>query len=334
MLPLRFVPYHLCTDLRNVVVDGSANAATCLTLSHWPGSPTPMAVRDDLSAQIALRSLDVPELFDGVDVVTNNHFDQDGLCSAYALVHPRAALARRERVVDVARAGDFGTFQSRDAARIAFAIAALEDPNVSTLGREVLAGSYPERCGRLYEALLPMMDELLDHPDRFRPLWDTEDAHLGASLAAVRDGVVTIAEIADIDLAIITVPPDWAQRMTHRFTQSRTDAVHPMALNQATSCLRLLVLEGDRCWLECRYETWVMMTSRIVTPRPDLRPLAGLLEELEPDGAAWRSDAPGSLTPRVAPTSGLTAIAPTLLCSEIERFLRTAPGAWDPVLAR
>jgi len=65
--PLRFVGYHRLADTPNVVVDGSPTASTVLTLSHWPGSPTPEHLLDDLSAQIAFRALAEPSLFDGID---------------------------------------------------------------------------------------------------------------------------------------------------------------------------------------------------------------------------------------------------------------------------
>ena len=83
VLPLRFVPYHELGDRPNVVVDGAAAPSTVLTLSHWPGSPTPPELLDDLSAQIAFHTLAEPERFAGVDLVSNNHFDQDGLVSAF-----------------------------------------------------------------------------------------------------------------------------------------------------------------------------------------------------------------------------------------------------------
>ena len=40
-------------DIPHVVVDGSAQPGTVLTLSHWPGSATPERYRADLSAEIA-----------------------------------------------------------------------------------------------------------------------------------------------------------------------------------------------------------------------------------------------------------------------------------------
>ena len=80
-----------------MVVDGSANAATVLTLSHWPHAPCPAELRRDLSAESALAYLDAPSMHGSAEVVTNNHFDQDGLMSVYALVDPDAAQARAER---------------------------------------------------------------------------------------------------------------------------------------------------------------------------------------------------------------------------------------------
>ncbi|HEY5011080.1 MAG TPA: DUF6687 family protein [Acidimicrobiia bacterium] len=335
MLPLRFVAYDDLGDAPNVVVDGAAAASTRLTLSHWPGSPTPPEVRDDLSAQIAFRALGHPDWFDGIDIVSNNHFDQDGLASAYALVDPPAATARRDRVIDVARAGDFGTFADRDAARIAMAIAAYEDPHTSPLGAAALGGSYPEITATLYRELLPRFTEMLDHPDRHRALWEHEDAHLGESITAIERGTVRVEEHAAADLAVVTVPDEWAARATHRFTQEWTEAVHPMAVNNATERLRILLVHGHHYRLELRYESWVMFVSRAVLARPDLRPLATELSEAEPDGAHWEADPPGALTPQLRITGGAgSGLAPEQVTATIERFLATAPAAWDPFASR
>jgi len=328
VLPLRFVPYHELGDLPNVVVDGAAAPSTVLTLSHWPGSPTPPELLDDLSAQIVFRALAEPERFVGVDIVTNNHFDQDGLVSAFTLVDPDAALARRELLVDLARAGDFGTFESRDAVRLAFAIAAFEDPARSPLDADVLAGSYEQQCGRLYEVLLPRVAELVDHPESIRPLWEDEDACLSESLDAIERGVVRIEEHPALDLAVVTVPTAWGDRAATRFTMTRTEAVHPSAVNQSTSCLRVLVEHGGSYQLELRYETWVMFRSRAVLPRPDLRLLAARLDEREPGTAHWTADGPGALTPHLQVDG--SELPPEVVRAEVESFLASAPAAWDP----
>jgi hypothetical protein len=330
--PFRFRGYHTLGDTPNVVVDGSPTASTRLTLSHWPGSPTPTELLDDLSAQIVFRAIERPHWLEGLDVVSNNHFDQDGLASAYALVHPEDALARRDRVIDVASAGDFATFRDRDSMRIAMAIAAHDDPARSPLAAEVFAHGYEEQCAALYEALLPRFTELLDHPERSRPLWEAEDAHLTDSLAALDDGRVSLHDEPTLDLAVCVVPESWAERAATRFTVERADALHPAALPNRTERMRLLVSHGRHHRVELRYETWVMYRSRELAPRPDLRLLAARLDELE-GRACWRADAPGALTPALRPDDAGSDLTVEQFTAAVREFLSTAAPAWDPFAA-
>jgi hypothetical protein len=325
---LRFVRFPELAGHPNVIVDGSAGADTRLVLSHWPGSSTPDSVRDDLSAQIALRALDHPALLDGIEAVSNNHFDQDGLMGIYALVEPEAARRRRELVIDVARAGDFGWYESRAAARIAMAIAVMSDPARSPFAGALFDGE--DVTGALYDACLATLPGLIDDVDGTRDLWEEEDAYLAASEAAIADGTVSLVEHPEIDLAVVHVPDPWVTQVAHRFIEAWTGALHPMAVNGATGLFRVLTLQGGRARLECRYETWVQYVSRRVVPRPDLRVLASALDELE-DAAVWRADPPGALTPVLEPREGIeTRLAPEQLVAAVAEWLTTAPGAWDP----
>ena len=45
---MRFVPYEQSRHEPNIVVDGSPNEATVLTLTHWPGIAQPARLADDL----------------------------------------------------------------------------------------------------------------------------------------------------------------------------------------------------------------------------------------------------------------------------------------------
>lgn len=327
MKGLQFVAYHLLGDTPNVVVDGAPAASTVLTLSHWPGSPTPTEVLDDLSAQIAFRALDHPDWFHGVHAVSNNHFDQDGLASAYVLLQPDDALARMSKVVDVASAGDFARFHDRDAMRIAMAIAALDNAGAN----DGDGGGYEEHCARMYQELLPRFTEMLDHPERWEHLWRDEDAHLTESLAAIDAGTVQLAEYPELDLAVCVVPDAWAERTVTRFTVAGRDALHPAALPNRTDCMRLLVSHDGSHRLMCRYETWVMFRSRPLAPRPDLRVLAAALD-LREGRTTWHADAPGSLTPELTARNG-TGLGLDEFEAEVREFLRDAPPAWDPFAA-
>ena len=328
------MPYHLLGDTPNVVVDGSPTDSTVLTLSHWPGMPTPEELLDDLSAQIAFRALDRPDLLAGIDAVSNNHYDQDGMVSALALIEPDAARAREELLIDVAAAGDFATFRFRDAARVTFALAAYDDPERSPLDPDIFRHGYEHQCGQLYLELLPRLVGMVDDVETVKPLWEAEDAHLHESLHAIARDVVTIDEQPDLDLAVVTVPVTWADQMISRFTISRTAAVHPVAVNSSTSQFRVLTIHGQRYRLEMRYESWVMYRSRPVLPRPDLRLLAAALQEIEPTDVEWSADAPGALTPTLRHTGDESGIVPVVLRREVEHFLASSPPAWDPYAGR
>ncbi len=318
---MRYVAYDELDGVPNIVVDGARHPDSLLTLSHWPKSGTPASLRDDLSAQIAFHYLDHPELHVPAEAVSNNHFDQDGLMGVFALVDPEAAHARRGRAIDVARAGDFGTYADRDSVRIAWTIASLAAEMVGDLDP--------------YAALLDRVPELLDHPDHFAQHWAEEDEHLRASEAAIASGLVTIEELDELDLAIVTVPDDWAVRPVHRFTVSGLEAaLHPTAVNNATERFRVLYRRGRAYELQYRYETWVQYVSRHPPGRIDLTALATDLTGLEPGEARWTFDGVDAIAPSLhlvgAGAAAASAIPPEQFRERVLRALADGVSAWDP----
>ena len=183
---MRFVPYAEAADLPNIVVDGAAASATVLTLSHWPKSGTPETLRADTSAEIVFKSLDAPAMHVDVGDVSNNHFDEDGLIGIFALTRPDLAARWRAQLVEIARAGDFGICRSRNAARIAFVLAAYSEQSSSPLPRSTFARPYPEVTARLYEELLPIVPHLITHVEDFQKLWEAEDRALQERRMAAR----------------------------------------------------------------------------------------------------------------------------------------------------
>jgi hypothetical protein len=325
---LSFVPFDDAARGPNVVVDGSATTGTVLTLSHWPGSPdVPESIHADLSAQMAFRYLDHPEPLHGpATVVSNNHFDQDGLVGIFALVDPAEALARRPLLEDLAAAGDFGTYRFRDAARASMVVSAFTSPERSPFAP--LPRGYDEQTALLYTEALPRLTELVDDVDRYRHLWADEDAALSASEAAVADGGVRIDEHPEVDLAVVTVAghAGWSG---HRFGGMRYDGVHPMAVHNATTCSSLLLVADGSYRFTYRYEGWVKYRSRAIPRRTDLGPLADALTAA--DDVRWTAGRVGELTPELRPVDGAgSSLAPDLVTSLVVQHLRTAPPAFDP----
>ena len=328
-IKLRFEPYETAGEYPNVIVDGTPTRNTTLTLSHWPGSPpVPADVQADLSAEMAFRYLEHPTSLHGqASVVSNNHFDQDGTVSIFALVEPDEALLRRPFLEDVAAAGDFATYRFRDAARVSMVLSALSMNETSPFAP--LPETYEQRSGFLYSEVLGRFCEPVDHVDRYEELWRDEDADLNASEAAIADGTVTIEEHPDVDVAVVTVDGGgrWAG---HRFGGQHYDGVHPMAIHNATTCSGILLNADGNYRFTYRYETWVQYRSRRLAQRVDLGPLA---EELSAkDDVEWSANGVSSLTHDLAPAAP-SSLPPDEVTTALLAHIRSAPPAFDPFAA-
>lgn len=280
-----------------MVVDGAPVPEAVLTLSHWPGTPTPPELAADTSAEIAFHYLDDGRSWPDADIVTNDHFDEDGLVAAFVLAEPEEAIRRRELLCDVARAGDFGTFDDRRAARVSFAIGALADPSRSLLPSSSLR--WAERTPGLYKELIGRFADLADHTDRYRDLWADEDEMFQLSEERVNKGHIAIEEMGDLDLAVVTVLDDQepAGTAVASPTNGGGSAFHPSPVHNRTDASLLAVIKGRRYELRYRYESWVRMASRRPRPRVDLSVLAEALNEEEPDGRRWVFDGAWAVTP-------------------------------------
>ena len=323
---MRFQPYHELAGRPNVIVDGSPTDGTILTVTHWPGYPPPEVVAADTSGEMAFRLLEHPALLDGAAVVSNNHFDQDGLVSIHTLVDPAAALARRPFLEDVARAGDFAVYRDRDAARVSMVLSAWADGR----GGLDLPAGYPEQTALLYAEWTTRLPELCDDVAAYRDLWAAEDETLDASEAALERGDVAVTERAEVDLAIVDVGPGAPDGGGHRFGGDWVAGLHPMAVHNATDRLVVAMVRGRNYDVELRYESWVQLRSRPLRLRRDLTPLAARLQDEERGDAVWTALPVGRLVPRLVSGDGDSSIERDRFVALLADHLATAPPAWDP----
>lgn len=147
----------------------------------------------------------------------------------------------------------------------------------------------------LYERLLERLLDMVLHPEEFSELWVDEDRQLTESEATLVTGAITIEERPGIDLAIVDIAESEPQRRGHRFAADEYLGVHPMTINNATGCFRILQVHGHRYTYTDRYESWVQYQSRRPLPRVDLRPLADALTAID-TATAWTASSPSSLT--------------------------------------
>jgi hypothetical protein len=330
MLPCRhiYVPYEEAARRPNIVVDGASNEGSVLALSHWPKSGTPWPLKADTSVGIVFNYLDNPAWHRDAPAVTNNHFDEDGLVGLYCLIEPEHALRRRALLIDISMAGDFAVCNSRDAARISFAISRLADRARSPWDAGSFPDDYSEYCAFVHPRLLRELGSLVEDVEGHRELWGEEDALLEASERALQSGEATIEERAEVGLAIVRVPADWPDRPAHRLAQHLGVPIHRMAVFNRTSCNRVATLCGDRIDFSYRYESWVQIVSRRPPPRIDLSSLAARLSDL--DGKPWRFDGVAEIIPSLRPETGRSNLGHDRFLEALSDALRSGAGAWDP----
>ena len=286
----RYVPFHLLGKKKNIIVDGKGNEFTSLTLSHWPENTTPAQYKDDLSAQITFRFLEDPQLEEDVEVVSNNHFDEDGLVSLWSMLNPDEALSMKDFLVEVASAGDFSKCSITEAHRVAFVLSAWCDPERSPLSRKVFSQSTDELNQALYEELLKRFPNVISNIDNLVEFWKPEDDVLNATEKAIFEGRIKIEEDADLDLAIVTVPDKGilSEDVVLANPKSWVSSVlHPIAIHNKIDCFRVCVIQKNRYELYYRYETWIDFVSRILKERVDLSNLANRLNLQESSGGKW-----------------------------------------------
>ena len=99
-------------------VDGTVDNS--IHFSHWEGNSTPTEVKADTSTEIALNLVASPNraaLTQGIELVTNNHFDTDGALSCWTVLRGERALAYRDLLISAAEAGAARLLASAEAAR-------------------------------------------------------------------------------------------------------------------------------------------------------------------------------------------------------------------------
>ena len=327
----RYCPYSQLGDQANIIVDGKAQRSTVLTLSHWPWNTTPESLLRDTSTDIVFAYLDAPEQHHNIQLVSNSHYDEDGLLSMYALVNPEHALKYRELMIATSRAGDFAIYSDPDAAKLSFVLAAYSDPELSPLPEAVFNGSDVEQVAALYTHMLEALPELLEDIPGQKNFWEQEYNHVLESEAAIADGRVVIDEVPDLELAIVHIPPDMPARTVRRYLTRWQRSVHPFAVHNATQSGRLVWLKGDSIEFQYRYESWIQIASRRPAKRIDLAGLAKQLGDIETAGGSWVFEGVNEVAPRLRlQGSCSSSLGVEEFLALLSDWLRTQPVAWDP----
>jgi hypothetical protein len=295
---MRFRQYT--ADLQNVdkiIVDGNKCGAG-IQLSHWPGNTTPAQFKADLSVEIVLRLLFSPEpcihRFD-FDLVTNDHYDTDGLLAIWALLNPATSLEHVSALQAAAEAGDFYEFTSPKAVQFDLIVRAFESLESSPIAAEIACLPSAQRWQIVTERLLSEMPGLLYEPQRYRHLWEEDYRKLLEMISTLQRGSIEVREWPAEHLSVIS---------------SRFSLNH-FSRNLAARGHRILetVRQRDGSTYELYYREflWYDIVVRSRTPKHVLFCAAEKLNEME--------------SPEVCGSWGVTRWSPAL------RFVASGPRA-------
>src|SRR6202521_1675322 len=163
---MRFEYYNdALADVRKLSVDGTVSNA--IHFSHWKGNQTPASVKADTSTEIALNLAAAPnrdELTHGIDLVTNNHFDTDGVLSVWTVLTGEPALELRSELIAAAEAGDFSELSTENGVRASIVIQGSDSPIDEEAGSPLarqLAGEAIADEARAYGLVLPHVERVL-----------------------------------------------------------------------------------------------------------------------------------------------------------------------------
>src|SRR5262245_30078528 len=193
-------------------VDGTV--ANSIHFSHWEGNRTPPAVKADTSTEIALNLVASPRraaLTENIELVTNNHFDTDGVLSVWTVLTGERALEYRELLIAAAEAGDFSEYSSVNGIRVSLAIqgtdqASPNDDSGSPLAR-LLAGKEVDDDEQAYALVLPQVEQLLKNVNDYEPLWRDGWRRIAEAVESFEQGASNVVEFPESKLSLITLAP-------------------------------------------------------------------------------------------------------------------------------
>jgi hypothetical protein len=280
-----------------VSVDGTVDDA--LHLSHWKGNTTPAELRADTSTEIALNFAAWPgreEWARGVEAVTNNHFDADGVLSVWAVLNGGRALELRDELIAAAEAGDFSEFPNERAVRVAVLLQGGDNPFVPGVNSPLvahLAGGAEVDEGRAYELVLPEVERVLTRTDEYEPLWRKGWEEIARGLDSFARGASRVEEDAESRLSVVTLAPELYGESG--FDPARCATPFTAVAHNARGEVFLVAAPSGGGWsyrIDYPYYSWAETVTRPRVARRDLAPLVGRLNEMEgaAGGGEWKPD--------------------------------------------
>ncbi len=331
---MRFEYYNAgLKDVPKLSVDGTVDNS--IHFSHWQGNRTPEEVKADTSTEIALNLVAAPnykELTEGIELVTNNHFDTDGVLSVWTVLAGERALPLREKLIAAAVAGDFSEFSTEDGVRASLVIQgsdAVDDEEEagSPLARLLLGAAVTDDA-RAYELVLPEVERVITRTDDYEELWRAPWERIAAALESFALGRSTVEEHADTSLSVITLAPEIFS--PSGFNPTRHAAPYTAISHHARGELYLIAVPVPGGWsyrADYPYYSWAETVVRPRISRQNFAPLTNRLNEFEKSTQGlWTLDSSELASAfKFVDQSGVLSVSglePDEVAAEIDTFRR------------
>ena len=295
---MRFEFYHAgLDDIPKLSLDGTVSNS--VHFSHWEGNETPAEVKADTSTEIALNLISSPNrnrLTRGIDLVTNNHFDTDGVLSVWTVLTGEPALELRDELISSAEAGDFSELTSDDGVRASLTIqgpdpAGNESDSGSPLAKHLNGGAV-EDDARAYELILPEVERVLTNISAYEDLWREGWERIAIAVENFENRRSSVEELDDVGLSIITLAPETFG--TGGFDPTQHAMPFTAISRYARGQMFVIGTPYKKGWsyrFDYPYYSWAETVVRPRIERRDLTSMIARLNDLESSTAGrWLAD--------------------------------------------
>ena len=295
---MRFEYYHPGLDtVPKLSVDGTV--PNSVHFSHWEGNETPVELKADTSTEITLNLVSSPQRSQftrGIELVTNNHFDTDGVLSVWTVLTGEPVLQFKERLISTAEAGDFSEMTSEAGVRASIAIQGLDQAGNETQEGSPLAqflnGGEPVDDAKAYELILPEVERVITRVDAYEHLWRDGWNQVATAIESFEKGTSTAAELDGVNTTLVTIAPEVFG--PSGFDPKKHD-VPVMAISRyAHGQLFLIAMPYENGWsyrFDYPYYSWAETVVRPKIERGDLTMLLARLNEIEKnEKGSWQRD--------------------------------------------
>jgi hypothetical protein len=283
-------------NIPKLSVDGTVGNS--IHFSHWQDNETPEEVKADTSTEIALNLVTSPNrenLTQGIELVTNNHFDTDGILSVWTVMTGERAAEYRDVLIAAAEAGDFSEYSTETGIRVSIAIqgsdqASPNNDDGSPLARRI-AGAEVDDDARAYELVMPEVERLITNINEYEDLWRDGWESISKAVESFEAGASKVTELPENQISLITLAPEIFSGSG--FNPTRHAAPYTAISRYARGMLYVIAIPAGGGWfyrIDYPYYSWAETIVRPTVHRRDFTDALRRLNDTERNPGSWRLD--------------------------------------------